>query len=143
MADVGKQMNQAGTLLVAAELALAGVPVLTAKLGGRLLSKPDGQEPQHIKVVSRTFKHGWSDFAVYRVSDHFDWLAVVILSEDTRSRSFYILPRDAADRIARRDSKTSKTADQRYWPISIVDRELIAWRDNFGLSREPEAARAA
>ena len=43
MADVGKQMNQAGTLLVAAELALAGVPVLIAKLGGRLLSKPDGQ----------------------------------------------------------------------------------------------------
>jgi hypothetical protein len=52
MADVGKQMNQAGTLLVAAELALAGVPVLTAKLGGRLLCKsPSGEFMRDLRLL--------------------------------------------------------------------------------------------
>ena len=45
----------------------------------------------------------------------------------------YLVPRGEADRNARRDKPTSKTAKLRYFRIDEVDKLFARYRDNFAL----------
>ena len=68
-------------MLVAAELTLAGIPVLKVPdnwPGYDVIAQPPGDgKPQRISVKSRTFKRGPAHIG-YCVTDPFDWLALEI-----------------------------------------------------------------
>jgi hypothetical protein len=126
-----KQMGDAGEMLVAAELTLAGVPALKAPdswPGYDVIAQPrDGSKPLRISVKSRTFKRG-SAYVDYWVTDVFDWLAIVILPASTEpKRRFFLIPRML-------DSPTAKTAAQRYWRIDEIARLFPLFESNFTLN---------
>ena len=131
-----KQMGDACEMLVAAELTLAGIPALKAPDNWPhydVIAQPYGLPPQRISVKSRTYKRG-AAFVEFKAIDDFDWLAIVLLDADARgSRRSYLVPRVYADKLARRDKPTSKTAGLRYFRIDEVDRLFSAYRDNFAL----------
>jgi hypothetical protein len=80
-----EQMADAGEMLVAAELTLAGVPSLRVPdiwPAYYVIAQPLGREPQRISVKSRTFKPSRA-YLSYNVTDIFDWLAIVILPGNT------------------------------------------------------------
>lgn len=134
-----KQMGDACEMLVASELTLAGVPALKVPdqwPGYDIVAQPRDQRPlQRISVKSRTFKLGGATFVKYDAKDEFDWLAVVLLpGADVRERRIYVIPRKIADKKARRDKPTSKTADERYWRQDEVPTIFAAFQDNFTLS---------
>lgn len=135
-----KQMGDACEMLVAAELTLAGIPALKVPDNWPhydVIAQPIAAPPQRTSVKSRTFKRG-SAYVEYSEFDQFDWLAVVLLnSTDCNGRSIYVIPRAAADRHARRDKPTSKTATLRYFRIDEIDRVFGSYRDNFVLSHGP------
>jgi len=136
-----KQMGDACEMLVAAELTLAGVPALKVPDNWPhydVIAQPLSGEPQRISVKSRTFKRG-SAYVVYQDYDGFDWLAVVILAADrSRERAIYVIPRHEADRLARRDKETSKTAHERYYRIDEMEKLFATYRDNFALIEQPD-----
>jgi len=139
-----KQMGDACEMLVAAELTLAGVPALKVPDNWPhydVIAQPVGSAPQRISVKSRTFKTGPA-YVSYYSFEEFDWLAAVILRADEGvERRIYIIPREEADRSARRDKPTSKTADERYFRIDEVQRLFARYQNNFGLlhaGRPPE-----
>jgi hypothetical protein len=71
----------------------------------------------------------------YNMHDVFDWLAIVLLGcGSDKPRRIFVVPRAAADRKARRDKLTSKTAQQRYWRIDEVAEKLGNYEDNFTLA---------
>jgi hypothetical protein len=110
-----KQMGDACEMLVAAELTLAGVPALKVPDNWPdydVIAQPRGAPAQRISVKARTFKSG-SAYVEYRETDRFDWLAIVILYDAGARRMIYLVPRDVADRHARRDKPTSRTAELR------------------------------
>lgn len=134
-----KQMGDACEMLVAAELTLAGVPALKVPdnwPGYDVIAQPrDGRPLQRISVKSRTFKRGGDTFVVYNVNDPFDWLAIVLLPGDGISeRRIFVVPREVADETCRRDSPTSKGADDRYWRQDQVPTLLAPFKNNFCLS---------
>jgi len=134
-----KQMGDACEMLVAAEMTLAGVPAIKVPdnwPGYDVIAQPQGDcAPQRISVKSRTFKRGGDTFVVYKVTDHFDWLAIVLLpGEGVPDRRIYIVPRAFADANARRDKPTSKTAAERYWRQDEVPTLLAAFKNNYRLS---------
>ncbi|MGL4729884.1 MAG: hypothetical protein ACRCWO_14135 [Bosea sp. (in: a-proteobacteria)] len=132
-----KQMGDACEMLVAAELTLAGIPALKVPdnwPGYDVIAQPPGRPLQRISVKSRTYKRG-AAFVEYWQKNQFDWLAIVLLpGEKLLERQIYFVPRDVADRLARRDSMQAKTADQRYWRIDEVERLLGVYRNNFSLA---------
>ena len=132
-----KQMGDACEMLVAAELTLAGIPALKVPDNWPhydVIAQPLSMAAQRISVKSRTYKKG-AAFVEYRVEDQFDWLAIVILTGDVAAqRLVYMVPRAVADRNARQDKPTSKTASLRYYRIDEVERLFGAYRDNFALT---------
>lgn len=136
-----KQMGDACEMLVAAELTLAGVPALKVPDNWPhydVIAQPLAAAPQRISVKSRTYKRG-SAYVSYYAYDSFDWLAAVILSADgSRTRSIYLIPRQEADRLARRDKETSKTVHERYYRIDEMEKLFSPFRDNFSLQLEPK-----
>jgi len=144
-----KQMGDACEMLVAAELTLAGIPALKVPDNWPhydVIAQPRSGPAQRISVKSRTYKRG-AAFVEYKVDDQFDWLAIVLLTDGGAQREVYMVPRTAADRYARKDKPTSKTAKLRYFRIDEVDRLFSTHRANFGLvltdgaiSQEPPEA---
>ena len=132
-----KQMGDACEMLVAAELTLAGIPALKVPDNWPhydVIAQPVGVAAQRISVKSRTYKRG-AAFVDYKVEDRFDWLAIVLLAGDAAAdRLVYVVPRVVADRHARQDKPTSKTASLRYYRIDEVERLFAAYRDNFILT---------
>ncbi len=135
-----KQMGDACEMLVAAELTLAGIPALKVPDNWPhydVIAQPVGLTAQRISVKSRTYKLG-AAFVDFKVEDQFDWLAIVLLTgEAAAQRLVYVIPRVVADRHARRDKPTSKTASLRYYRIDEVERLFGAFRDNFALQEAP------
>jgi hypothetical protein len=135
-----KQMGDACEMLVAAELTLAGIPALKVPDNWPhydVIAQPVGTAAQRISVKSRTYKRGPA-YVEYKDDDLFDWLAIVILSgELAGQRRVYIVPKLVADRHARQDKPTSKTAHLRYFRIDEVERLFSAYCGNFGLGAEP------
>jgi hypothetical protein len=132
-----KQLGDACEMLVAAEVTLAGVPALKMPdnwPGYDVIAQPkDGGAPQRISVKARTFKRGGSTFADYYGTDHFDWLAIVLLpGADQAKRRFFIVPRAVAD--ARSLRQKAKDPHDRYWPLEKVAEVLSEFEDNFCLS---------
>lgn len=132
-----KQMGDACEMLVAAELTLAGIPALKVPDNWPhydVIAQPLGLAAQRISVKSRTYKQG-AAFIDYKVEDQFDWLAIVLLiGNDAAQRLVYMVPRAVADRHARQDKPTSKTASLRYYRIDEVERLFGAYRHNFALT---------
>lgn len=131
-----KQMGDACEMLVAAELTLAGIPALKVPdnwPGYDVIAQPFDRPPQRISVKSRTYKKGPA-YVGYMDYDGFDWLAFVILANDeSNQRSVYLIPRNLADRTARRDKPTAKTANLRYWRVDELEAKFDRYRDNFSL----------
>jgi len=132
-----KQMGDACEMLVAAELTLAGIPALTVPdnwPGYDVIAQPFDGEPLRISVKSRTFRRG-SAFVEYNIEDKFDWLAIVLLPGDGElKRRVYLIPRQFADRIARKNKPTTKHASQRYWSIQEIPKLFTDFEANFILS---------
>jgi hypothetical protein len=132
-----KQMGDACEMLVAAELTLAGIPALKVPDNWPhydVIARPIARPAQRISVKSRTFKAG-AAYVEYNEYDHFDWLAIVLLSaEDCAARAIYVVPRAEADQHARQDKPTSRTAKLRYFRIDEVERLFSGFRDNFTLN---------
>ena len=131
-----KQMGDACEMLVAAELTLAGVPALRVPdfwPGYDVIAQPINQKLQRISVKARTFKRG-NAYVEYRATDGFDWLAVVLLPGDGQTkRQIFLIPRELADKNARRDKPTSKTAQLRYWRIDELEKKFQDFAGNFSL----------
>jgi hypothetical protein len=121
-----KQMGDAGEMLVAAELALHGVPAFTVPdfwPSCDVIAQPTqpGMKPQRISVKTRTYKRKDS-FVWYDDIDEFDWLAVVILpGPGCDHRRFFILPREIADRRANPEDRRWKK-DPRHRPGAVLFR---------------------
>jgi hypothetical protein len=106
-------------------MTLRGIPTIKCPdnwPGYDLLAQPaQGRVPLKISVKARTFERGGDNFVSYDVTDDFDWLAIVLLPGDGQEqRRFFILPKDQADRLARRYSPNSKVADVREWRLDEV-----------------------
>ena len=135
-----KQMGDACEMLIAAELTLAGIPALKVPDNWPhydVIAQPIGRSAQRISVKSRTFKRG-AAFVEYNDFDEFDWLAIVLLGPD-QGRSMYVIPRAEADRRARRDKPSSKTAKLRYYRIDEVERLFAPFKNNFHLEPAPNS----
>jgi hypothetical protein len=139
-----KQMGDACEMLVAAELTLAGIPALKVPDNWPhydVIAQPIALPAQRVSVKSRTYKRG-AAFVEYKEYDQFDWLAIVLLGVGAcNDRAIYVVPRTEADRLARQDKPTSKTAKIRYFRIDEVERLFSAYRNNFALSEGPVAIR--
>lgn len=134
-----KQMGDACEMLVASELTLAGVPAMKMPdnwPGYDVIAQPrDGGAPQRISVKSRTFKRGGDTFVFYDVTNHFDWLAIVLLpGADQQQRRIFIVPKGVADARAKQDKPTSKAPNDMYWRQDRVGEVLSEFEDNFCLS---------
>ncbi|MER9058335.1 hypothetical protein [Mesorhizobium sp. M0910] len=135
-----KQMGDACEMIVAAELTLAGIPALKVPdswPGYDVIAQPFDRPAQRVSVKSRTFKRG-AAYLGYNDYDQFDWLAIVLLpSEGFKARAIYLVPRPVAERLARRDKATSKTAAERYFRVDQVPELFAEWDANFKISSEP------
>jgi hypothetical protein len=139
-----EQMADAGEMLVAVELTLAGVPSLRVPdlwPGYYVIAQPLGREPERISVKSRTFKPDLACVS-YNEIDIFDWLAIVIFPGNTETqRRLSLIPRTLADAKARRDNLVSKTANERYWRIDEVSKIFAKFENNFTLQERPRGRR--
>jgi hypothetical protein len=139
-----EQMADAGEMLVAVELTLAGVPSLRVPdlwPGYYVIAQPLGREPQRISVKSQTFKPGPA-YLSYNVTDIFDWLAIVIFPGNTEARRrLFLIPRTLVDAKSRRDNPVSKTANKRYWRIDEVSKIFATFENNFTLQEKPRGRR--
>jgi hypothetical protein len=74
-------MGDAGEMLVAAEMTLAGVPAMTVPVNWPsydVIAQPrDGRTLQRISVKARTFRQSGTNYVIYDSKDGFDWLAAV------------------------------------------------------------------
>lgn len=131
-----KQMGDACEMLVAAELTLAGIPALKAPDNWPsydVIAQPINGKAQRISVKSRTFKKG-AALLKYKVTDKFDWLAIVILSTGSEDRRrFFIVPKKFADKKARKNAANTKSANDRYLRITDAMEVFKMFEDNFSL----------
>jgi hypothetical protein len=135
-----KQMGDACEMLVAAELTLAGIPALKMPdnwPGYDVIAQRGGNSPPlRISVKSRTYKKG-AAFVSFLVHDPFDWLAIVLLDcVGEQKRRLYLLPADIAQREARRNKATTKSANGRYWRIDEIAKRYSRFENNFKLLPE-------
>ena len=106
-----------------------------------VVAQPRDAVPQRVSVKSRTWKRG-AAYVTYYEHDQFDWLAIVLLANpDGTGREIYLVPRNVADKLARRDKPTSKTAAERYFRVDQVSEIFADYQDNFRL--RPSVTRAA
>lgn len=130
-------MGDACEMLVAAELTLAGIPALKVPdnwPGYDVIAQPFDRKPQRISVKSRTFKRGPA-YLEYNAPDQFDWLAIVLLPGNGEDqRQVFVVPRDFADKNARKNSPTTKSAHQRYWRVDEIPIIFMNFRNNFTLN---------
>ena len=132
-----KQMGDACEMLIAAELTLAGVPALKVPdnwPGYDVLAQPPQKKIERISVKSRTYKKGPA-YLSYDANDVFDWLAIVILGNKESERNIYIVPRNVADKEARKNKKGTKTETSRYWQLSEIDSKFGKYLNNFSLKK--------
>jgi hypothetical protein len=94
-----KQMGDAGEMLVAAELTLAGIPSFIVPSnwpGYDVVAQPADRDLQRVSVKTRTFARS-GHFVSYNDEDKFDWLAIVILpGEGHDRRQIFIIPNEVA-----------------------------------------------
>ena len=133
-------MGDACEMMVAAEMTLAGVPAMKVPDNWPcydVIAQPDGDcAPQRVSVKSRTFKKGGLTFVEYKVTDTFDWLAIVLLhSGKPGDRQIFVVPKDIADARATKAGEKSKVAGARYWRQDKVAEVLEEFKDNFRLLR--------
>jgi hypothetical protein len=134
-------MGDAGEMLVAAELTLAGVPALKApdfRPGYDVVAQPieAGSKPLRISVKTRT-TNGKANLIRYYDTEEFDWLAIVILPDnylDRDRRRFFILPRDIADNRAATTTHNGKPARCFWIRNSESLRGLADYEANFELN---------
>jgi len=131
-------MGDACEMVVAAEMTLAGVPALKVPdnwPGYDVIAQPFGKSAQRVSVKARTYKAG-AAYVGFNDFDAFDWLAIVLLPAGSlMERQIYIIPRDVAETLARRDKPTSKTAAERYFRVDQVPNIFTIWKNNFSLDR--------
>jgi hypothetical protein len=131
-------MGDACEMLIAAELTLAGIPALTLPDNWPhydvIAQRQDDEMPLRISVKSRTYKTG-ADYVIYKSTDQFDWLAIVLIGcgIDKDRRYCYLVPRLIADEKARKNSPSAKTANERYWRIDEVHKLFEQFEENFSL----------
>ena len=143
-----KQMGDAGEMLVAAELTLAGIPALTVPDNWPhydIIAQPPPDWsgcstplPQRISVKTRTFSDDDRTIS-YNSTDEFDWLAIVILKQESKSRSIFIVPSEIAEE---RCYKTSGSHRNRRFVIRKLSELLGSYEGNFSLNRRPVQTRA-
>jgi hypothetical protein len=138
-----KQMGDAGEMLVAAELTLAGVPALRVPdiwpAYDVIAQPPQPAKPQRISVKTRTYAKS-GNFVGYKESDVFDWLAVMILpGPGCDRRRIFVVPRDIADK--RSYPAPQRAAGRGFWVHKLVKHStdesegLADFENNFSLAR--------
>ena len=135
-----KQIGDAGEMLVAAELTLAGIPALKVPdnwPGYDVVAQPSNNDrAQTIQVKTLTHKDATNYFVLYHQQDLFDWLAVVFLpGVGSPTRRYFLVPRERADATATAGGTNSKVADDRYWSQREFRQQFAAFENNFSLSR--------
>ena len=136
-----KQLGDAGEMLVAAELTLAGVPALKVPDNWPcydIIAQSECNGVKAISVKTCTYKKG-AAFVRYRSSDKFDWLAIVVLDcpEAMGSdRCIYLVPRTVANRKARVLKKGTKHESNRYWRIDEIEQKFQKYKSNFSLHQK-------
>ncbi|MDX2028211.1 MAG: hypothetical protein SFW62_06215 [Alphaproteobacteria bacterium] len=132
-----KQKGDACEMLIAAKLTLAGIPALKVPDNWPhydVIAQPQNGQPLRISVRARTYKPG-AAYVGYLETEDFDWLAIVTLPGGSETeRRFFLIPRKLADRTARRDAATSKTAKERYWRVDEVLKIFSRFENNFSLN---------
>lgn len=130
-----KQRGDAGEMLVAAELSLAGVPAMKAPdnwPGADVIAKI---RKGYASVQGKTLT--WSDrgdyFVEYQNYNEFEWLAVVLLKCPGGGRRLFVIPRDVADSKATRNAPETKTASARYWVLKRTPELFGEYENNFTL----------
>ena len=136
-----KQLGDACEMLVAAEMTLAGIPTLKVPDNwphyDLIAQRPESTTPLRISVKARTYKKTSGRFVTYKVSDQFDWLAIVLLEcEGDERRQIFLVPREESDKRARKDGPNAKTAEH-YYVINEVANLLPEYKNNFSLSEKP------
>ena len=134
-----KQKGDAGEMLVAAELSLAGVAALKVPDGWPgydIVAQPqDGRTAQRVQVKTSTYKRGGGSFVLYQSVDVFDWLAVVFLpSNDLPERRFFVVPRKLSDELAHTPGATAVNQNDRWWSQETFAQVFAAFENNFTLS---------
>lgn len=130
-----KQMGDAGEMIVAAELTLAGIPALKVPDNWPhydVIAQPKIGPAQRISVKSRTYKKGGGRIG-YNGSDAFDWLAIVLLEnkrEGFLKRKIYIIPKKIADEKA---YKALKAHDKKRYDVGRVEALFSKYENNFSL----------
>jgi hypothetical protein len=136
-----KQMGDAGEMLVAAEMTLAGVPTFLAPSNwptyDLIGESKDFLAPQRISVQTRTFMPGASQNVDYckELKNNFDWLAIVLLDcSGEMKRRFFIVPKAIADEIFDSGRIGTKNEGWKFLQVDKMDKKLQKFEDNFDLS---------
>jgi hypothetical protein len=124
-----KQVGDAGEMLVAAEITLAGVPALWLPdfwPGYDVVAQPANILPQRISVKTRTFAKSGA-FVGYDDSDVFDWLAIVVLpGPGFASRRIFIVPRKIADERSYSVNRTWRPPGRQVGPGFFIGKLIAA-----------------
>jgi hypothetical protein len=145
-----KQMGDAGEMLIAAELTLAGIPALKVAdnwPGYDVVAQPPDhwpgygvttqrseRPPQRISVKSRTTgKMTYVGFDPAKA----DWLAIVFIDNRTypATREYYIMPMD----IAQKYSYEKRTGAPQGLYVTDIRKQFDNFKDNFKLERRSVA----
>ena len=149
---IAKQIGDAGEMLIAAELTLAGIPAMKAPDNWPgydvvaqppldwpgydvVVQSPNRNPAQRVQVKTLTHKDATNYFVLYHQHDVFDWLAVVFLpGVGSPTRRYYLVPRERADATATAGG-SPKVANDRYWSQPTFRKLFGEYENNFYLSR--------
>ena len=132
-----KQIGDGGEYLVAGLLTLGGTPttkMLDNQPGFDLIALPiDGRPPQRVSVKTARSKSVW---IAYKLSDQFEWLAIVLVGSPHR---VFVIPRTVADQRQSSSKPTSKFSMGRFCDSKNVPKLYPEFENNFKL--DPNQAR--